>query len=290
MRNKKKVERIKKIAKAAAVAIPATAACLFWGNKSIQITRRKIKNRKIPKSFSGYRIVQISDLHDAEFGRNNKRLIRHVKQENPDLIAITGDIVYGRGMKPDVEMQLIDVLVKIAPVCFVMGNHEAGRYLEYQKLEKRMIQSGVQVLRNDELIIEAGDEKVRMLGIDDPKVYLEDKYKKQFHSMIRFELQNFKKSEDYTVLLSHRPEAFFEYVNARVDLVLSGHAHGGQFRLPFVGGLFAPNQGFLPKYDAGRFKSGETTMYVSRGLGRSLCPIRIGNRPELVVIELHNKK
>ena len=98
------------------------------------------------------------------------------------------------------------------------------------------------------------------------------------------ELQN--ESDRYTVLLSHRPELFNVYVDSQIDLVFSGHAHGGQFRLPFIGGLVAPNQGFFPEYDAGLFSKENTTMVVSRGAGNSIIPLRFNNRPEIVVVEL----
>jgi predicted MPP superfamily phosphohydrolase len=99
-------------------------------------------------------------------------------------------------------------------------------------------------------------------------------------------LYGLARGEDYTVLLSHRPELFDVYVQNGVDLVLSGHAHGGQFRVPFLGGLVAPNQGLFPQYDGGVYKSGKTTMIVSRGIGNSAFPFRINNRPELVIVEL----
>ena len=107
--------------------------------------------------------------------------------------------------------------------------------------------------------------------------------------MVRTKLNNLADTESsYIILLSHRPELFESYVSCNIDLVLSGHAHGGQFRLPFIGGLIAPDQGIFPKYDAGLFTNGSTNMIVSRGLGNSIIPIRFNNRPEVIVIELLN--
>ena len=124
------------------------------------------------------------------------------------------------------------------------------------------------------------------MGIDDPS-FQEDYLFGDSESVVRqaiYDLQN--ESDGYTILLSHRPELFDLYVETEMDLVFSGHAHGGQFRLPFVGGLVAPNQGFFPKYDAGLFSEGSTNMIVSRGVGNSIIPIRFNNRPEIIVATL----
>ena len=109
--------------------------------------------------------------------------------------------------------------------------------------------------------------------------------------MIRTKLDELADDQaGYTILLSHRPELFDTYVSGEIDLVLSGHAHGGQFRLPFIGGLYAPGQGFFPKYDAGMYSKETTSMVVSRGLGNSIIPLRFNNRPEIVLIELTGEK
>ena len=124
------------------------------------------------------------------------------------------------------------------------------------------------------------------MGIDDPS-FQEDYLFGDSGSVAQQAIENLQNESDgYTILLSHRPELFDLYVDTGMDLVFSGHTHGGQFRLPFIGGLVAPNQGFFPKYDAGRFSKGNTTMIVSRGVGNSIIPIRFYNRPEIVVTML----
>ena len=124
------------------------------------------------------------------------------------------------------------------------------------------------------------------MGIEDPS-FQEDYLFGDSESVARQAIENLQNESDgYMILLSHRPELFDLYVETEMDLVFSGHAHGGQFRLPFIGGLVAPNQGFFPKYDAGQFKEENTTMIVSRGVGNSIIPIRINNRPEIIVARL----
>ena len=175
--------------------------------------------------------------------------------------------------------------MKIAPVYFVSGNHEA-RVSEYEDLKMGLAEAGVIVLENQKVEITRDGEAITLMGIDDPSFqesYLfgdAESVAKQAIEMLQSE------SDGYTVLLSHRPELFELYVKTGMDLVFSGHAHGGQFRLPFIGGLVAPNQGFFPKYDAGQFTEENTTMIVSRGVGKSIIPIRFNNRPEIILAEL----
>ena len=146
------------------------------------------------------------------------------------------------------------------------------------------------ILENQKVQITRERESITLMGIDDPS-FQEDYLFGDSESVARQAIENLQNESDgYTVLLSHRPELFNLYVDTGMDLVFSGHAHGGQFRLPFVGGLVAPNQGFFPKYDAGQFNEENTTMIVSRGVGNSIIPIRFNNRPEIVMVTLRNMK
>ena len=165
----------------------------------------------------------------------------------------------------------------IAQCYFVVGNHESRfEEDEYQSFEKRLLDFGVIVLHNETVNIERGVEKITVCGVDDP--VLDENFSEN--------LKNCAVNANFTVLLSHRPESFDEYVENGYNLVLSGHAHGGQFRLPFLGGVFAPAQGAFPEYDSGMYTDGKTNMVVSRGIGNSLIPIRINNCPEIVIIDL----
>ncbi|MGF2772736.1 metallophosphoesterase [Bacillus cereus] len=259
---------------------------LFLQNNLISITEIKITSSKIPSSFKGYKILQISDLHNKKFGDNQDVLIQKMKSIDPDIIAITGDLIDSKSYDAEVSMQLIREMVKKYPVYFVTGNHEqwSGKY---NSLEKELKKYGVNVLRNEHVGIRKGEQEINLLGIDDPEFgtgnrdegnIIIDEIKKA-----KIEMQ----PDRYNVLLSHRPEFIKEYTNERLGLVLSGHAHGGQVRLPFIGGLVAPNQGVLPKYTAGLYVEQNTSMVVSRGLGNSIIPQRILNRPEIVVVQLN---
>lgn len=262
---------------------------LWWGNASIKITEYSLNNSNIPKSFDGFKIAHISDLHDAEFGKNNKRLIKLLEDSKPDIIAVTGDSVDENRPNIDLTLDFFEKAVGVASCYYVTGNHEAGISKEdYQFLESSLENLGVIVLKNQERIIEKNGEKISVLGIDDP--YFASRNNKSPASQMSVENLNDVSSFDgYRILLSHRPEYFEAYVEADIDLVLSGHAHGGQIRFPFVGGIVAPDQGFFPKYDGGIYSKENTSMSVSRGLGNSIIPLRINNRPELVIITLKNE-
>lgn len=256
-------------------------------NKNLELNTFEIFSRNLPKEFEGLRIAQISDLHNAEFGEDNSELIRILKDSNPDIIAITGDVVDSRRTDINISLDFIEKALKIAPCYYVSGNHES-RIDEYDILKEKMIKAGVEVLENQTSVITRSNSNIKIIGINDPSFnsdYLMGDEKSVIESQLKIVAQN---EEDLTVLLSHRPEFFELYASYKFDLVLSGHAHGGQFVLPFLGGLFAPGQGFFPKYDAGLFEKNGTNMIVSRGIGNSIIPLRVNNRPEVILIELHS--
>lgn len=259
---------------------------LYLQNNLISITEVKITSSKIPSSFKGYKILQISDLHNKKFGDNQDVLIQKVKSINPDIIAITGDLIDSKSYDAEISMQIIRELVKEYPVYFVTGNHEkwSGKY---NSLEKKLKKQHVTVLRNEHVIIQKGGHEINLLGIDDPEFNTGDIDEGSIvkDAIVKAKIET--QPDRYNVLLSHRPEFLEEYAEEKVDLVLSGHAHGGQVRLPFIGGLVAPNQGILPKYTAGLYEQQNTSMIVSRGLGNSIIPQRVFNRPEIVVVQLN---
>ena len=260
----------------------------LWGNTALEVNDYEIVSDRIPEAFSGFRIAQVSDLHNAEFGEGNEKLIELLSQTDPDMIVITGDLIDSRHTDIEIALEFAGQAIKLAPVYYVSGNHEACVH-EYEDLKMGLVKAGVIVLEDQKVQIKRDGESICILGIDDPS-FQEDYLfgdAASVTSSALSELQN--ESDVYTVLLAHRPELFETYVDAGVDLVFSGHAHGGQFRLPFIGGLVAPNQGFYPKYDAGLFSEGSTNMIISRGVGNSIIPIRLNNRPEIVVVTLRIK-
>ena len=257
----------------------------LWGNTALEVNEYEIASNRIPEAFSGFRIAQVSDLHNAEFGEGNEKLIGLLSQTDPDMIVITGDLIDSRHTDIEIALEFARQAIKLAPVYFVSGNHEA-RVPEYEDLKIGLVKAGVVILENQKVQITREGESITIMGIDDPS-FQEDYLFGDAVSVTSSALSEIQNESDrYTVLLAHRPELFETYVDAGVDLVFSGHAHGGQFRLPFIGGLVAPNQGFFLEYDAGLFSEGSTTMIVSWGVGNSIIPIRFNNRPEIVVAEL----
>ena len=259
---------------------------IAWGNSALELNTYTVTSDRVPLAFSGFRIAQVSDLHNGQMGKNNENLLSMLRDARPDIIAITGDLIDSRRTDMDVALDFAREAVKIAPCYYVTGNHE-GRVADYHKLRNGLTALGVTVLESTRVELVRNEEKLVILGINDPMFHRDDLHH-DGQAARKIKLKELVSARDaYTVLLSHRPELLDIYAYAGADLVLTGHAHGGQFRLPFFGGLFAPNQGFFPEYDAGMYVRNSTTMTVSRGIGNSIFPFRINNRPEVVLIELN---
>jgi len=262
-----------------------------WDNERIVVSTFTVESERVPETFDGYRIVQVSDLHNDEFGEGNERLLAMVREAAPDMIAITGDFLDSRRTDAEKAMDFVEHAMEIAPCYYVTGNHEA-RTKEYAQLEKDMLEIGVIVLRDETILLEKDGAEITVAALDDPRFHIKTDNIEKTENVMRDELAQLMQevdTEKFLLLLSHRPELFEVYCEQDVDLVLAGHLHGGQFRLPGVGGLIGPTQLFFPKYDAGLFVYGNTQMIVSRGLGQSVIPFRINNPPELVVVTLETK-
>lgn len=269
----------KRVVALAALALTLTAVlpALIWGNSALMQTVYTLTDDRLPEAFDGFRIAQVSDLHNSEMGRDNGKLLELLRDASPDIITITGDLVDSEHSEHT--LAFVREAVRIAPCYYVTGNHEASLPGDglYEALETELIDRGVRVLHGESVDLVREGETITLAGVDDPKFV---------DRMGGHGLGELERTGHYTVLLSHRPELFEEYVRGHFDLVLTGHAHGGQVRLPFVGGLVAPGQGLFPKYDSGLYTDGDTDMIVSRGIGNSILPLRIANRPELVLVEL----
>ena len=244
--------------------------------RSIDVSRFTVSGA--PEAFSGFKIAQISDLHNAEFGADNQKLIEILEREAPDAIVLTGDLVDGWRTNVDSAASFARRCAEIADCYFVTGNHEAKIGDDYAALETALSDAGVTVLRNASVRIRNGVESIRLIGVDDPSFGGESNLDATLEAL---------SSDDFTILLAHRPEKIDEYAKWGIDLVLSGHAHGGQIRIPGIGGVYAPGQGFFPKYTSGEYAVGGTTMIVSRGLGNSVLPLRVNDRPEVVIVTLN---
>lgn len=258
----------------------------FWQNKAVRTTVYVIESSKLKPDAPDITIIQISDLHNAEFGDKQEKLIRKIKEAKPDIIAVTGDLIDSNHTDIGKAMELISQAATIAPVYFVTGNHEAWAAEGYIRLKREMENAGVHILDGISETFSMGGQQICLMGAKDPAFYARTEYG-DAQSVMNEAIGDISCDGGiYKLLLSHRPELFQVYVDNGIDLVLAGHAHGGQFRLPFIGGVVAPGQGLFPKYTSGIFAEGETEMIVSRGLGNSIIPIRINNRPELVVVRI----
>ena len=275
------------LAVVAAVLI-AFVIWIAWGNTALELNTYAVTSSRLPQSFDGYRIAHISDLHNAEMGEDNENLLTMLREADPDMIAITGDLIDSRNTNVEIALQFAQEAMKIAPCYYVSGNHEA-RVNEYEELKTGLISAGVIILEDTQTEISIEEQTITLIGVNDPS-FQTDYLFGDSETVINSKLTELHTDgEVFTILLSHRPELFDTYADHDVDLVLSGHAHGGQFRLPFIGGVVAPNQGLFPEYDAGIYTDGNTNMLVSRGVGNSILPFRINNRPEVILIELQTK-
>ena len=242
---------------------------ILWGNNSIVITKYEKYSSDLSDTFDGFTIVHLSDLH----GKNYKgRGVTKLSTLNPDIIVITGDLIDKNDKSLDVTEEFIRRIINISKVYFVSGNHETLSD-QYPALLQILDKYDVTVLENNKQEIFIKDESITIYGYSDTEYEID--------TDISLSKDNFN------LVLCHKPYApeLFNTINA--DLVLCGHAHGGQIRLPFIGGLIAPDQGLFPKYSEGMHNFSDTSVIINRGLGNSIFPFRLFNRPEIVVITLH---
>lgn len=249
---------------------------LYWQNNGLQLTKMTYRG-EIPQAFDGYKILQVADLQNKTFGRANQPLLKKMRQAAPDCIVMTGDLLDRNRTDPEAAMAFVREAAQIAPIYFVSGNHE-HQSGEWERLAQEMTQVGVKILENGKTVIAREGDTLTLLGLADKSV--NPYYAQALHTLLA------GSEGDFQILLSHRPELLETYAKEGVDLVFTGHAHGGQIRLPLIGGIFAPHQGFFPKYTEGMHEKDGTVMIVSRGLGNSTFPFRICNRPELIELTL----
>ena len=254
------------------ICLLALVLWVLWGNTALEVNEWRIQSDRLPEAFDGFRIAQVSDLHNTK----NEKLLPLLEKAEPDVIVLTGDLIDSRNTDVAAALDFVREAVKIAPCYYVSGNHES-RVPERYDLWAGLQELGVMMLDNASAELERGGERIRLIGLADP----------DFGGNPGAMLEELTvEDKGFTVLLSHRPELFDVYTEFSVDLVFSGHAHGGQFRLPILGGLVAPHQGLFPEHDAGLFTENGTAMLVSRGVGNSIIPIRFNNRPEIVLAVL----
>lgn len=260
--------------------IAAAAAFLIKDSREdLEISRYEVASQKLPESFDGFKIVQLSDLHGAEFGEDGMELVDKVGSLEPDMIALTGDFVTDEGDLAAVK-KLAGRLTELCPVYFVSGNHEFGSGLAV-KVRNILERAGVKYLSNEYLTINRGDDEILLGGVEDPLAYADMLSPDELAQKM-----NDAAPDAFKILLGHRNYWMTEYPELPVDLIFCGHAHGGLIRIPGVGGLIGTDRRLFPDFDAGQFNNGRYTLIVSRGLGNSVSIPRIFNRPEIVCVEL----
>ena len=261
------------------------ALFFWWSNHSLQTERFTFASDRLPEGFDGCVIVQLSDLHGAEFGEGNETLIEQVRELKPDYIFLTGDLQDQYRQTPrSYSVTLGRAFAEIAPTYFITGNHEWA-FRDVRDLKRELQETGVTVLTNEYVTLSRNGDSILLAGIDDPNGFADQKTPEELAEEIRAAEPN-----AFWMLLAHRNNYFEkEYSYLGADLVISGHGHGGLIRLPFTDGLISVERSFFPSYTAGFYTSNGSDLFVSRGLGNSGRTFRLFNRPEIVVLTLERK-
>ena len=291
--SRKKLSRKRIAAEAVFKRLGFLERLFFRSNNALQIARYEIVDAKIPASFDEYLLAQVSDLHGKLFEPRNEPLLAALHEARPDAILVTGDLFDERHTNDLEAREFLERAKEVAPVYYITGNHESN--LDYASAAKALAlveASGAIFL--DGKVCELsprgnGDDRIRLYGVADPPC------EEDFFEGVDARLDALEGTRDrsrFEILLAHRPEGIARYAARGYDLVFSGHAHGGQFRFPLLcpEGLFAPGQGWFPRYTAGIHEIGKTREIISRGLGSSVIPTRLFNRPELVLCALRSRK
>lgn len=277
------------IALVSMIVIIALLSVYLWCCQNIiEIESYNVKTDKIKSSV---KIAFISDMHTKEFGENNRRLIKKIMKQEPDLIAIGGDMLSNSDTEHKVVTDLLRHLVDIAPTYYALGNHEKN-YVNYDAFISEIKSIGVVFLDNEFTYFsgpEMNGEEIVIGGLSDYPYY--DKFAPDYETEDRYFFDEFEAQNElnYCVLLAHQPEFYMWSLKYhKLDLILSGHAHGGVIQLPFIGGIYAPTQKFFPEFDEGFFSSEKANMIVTSGLSISSPPIpRINNFPEVCIVNIN---
>lgn len=259
------------------------AGFVYWQNFTLQVEPVELFFESLPPQFDGLRVAELSDLHGRSFGKNNVRLLRTLQKARPDMICICGDLF---DEKTDLTMlePLLTGLTDIAPVYYVTGNHE-WQVKNLREILQKMRAWGVAVLENEGRVLSRGGAEMVVAGVHDPC----GPYDMKTPAALVRELRS-AQGNDFILMLSHRNDELAMWSQLGVQLVLSGHCHGGVVRLPFVGGVFGTRRELFPEYDAGVYRQDGTTLFVSRGLGYTNVHFRLFNRPHVPIMILRSGK
>lgn len=286
------------------IALAAISVFVYAQFNWLEVSEYKISSDKIGNEFDGFKIVQLSDLHSKEFGKNNNTLIKKIKKLNPDIIVTTGDMYNSTNDDGEVFYNLAKELSKDYKIYYIVGNHEQISEVRREESEaskennyiERLKELGVTVLDNDKVEIEREGKKINLYGLEIPLRFYKDKNTATYSGDKPYDKSNVEKAigesdeENFNILLAHNPIYFPVYSSWGADLTLSGHTHGGIIRIPFKGGLLSPERTFFSKYDGGEFELYESKLIVNRGLGNDTIKLRIFNRPEISVITLKSSE
>lgn len=256
------------------------SALLIDSNYRLVTTEYTIPVSGLPAGFNRYRIVQLSDIHASEFGEENKTLISAVKEQEPDIITITGDLIDDVGQL-DTVGPLLRALAAIAPVYYISGNHEWASG-DVTNLFSLLEECGVKALRNEFEILTHNGAQVVLAGVDDPNGPFDMKKPKELAE----EIATAAGEDAFVILLAHRNDALERYEDIAADIILCGHAHGGMIRIPFTEGLIGPGLEWFPEYTGGVYDEEDTLLVVSRGIGNHTGYPRFLNNPQVVSVTL----
>ena len=258
--------------------------CIIYSGRTLEVDQYKMYSLKLPEEFKGYRILQLSDLHSKQIGKENEKLIAKIEEINPDIIVMTGDMMDIRDKNYDVLFALCEKLTSKYPVYYIFGNHEQS--IDTNKVSSfvnELKNRGITVLNNEKITLTKDVQSINMYGLlPDKKMYRQNIWQEQDMLNKFGELDDSK----FNILLSHNPIFFDVYAKWGADLILAGHIHGGNVRIPFIGGIFSPDISLFPKYSKGMYQSNSSTMVVSAGLSEGTLKIRLFNPLHLAIIEL----
>lgn len=283
--------RLKKIAKVVLIVlIILIMVCMIsvWiSYNCLTVSKFTVISRKISEPF---RMVLISDLHDHRFGKDNEKLVDKIRQQDPDLVILDGDIINGDSENDETAVSLVRSLTEMAPVYYSFGNHEYY-YMEagHQDLQEDLVDAGAIILNYQNLDINVNGNPVRLGGLYEYGFETSMQTEEENQKAVSY-LEQYVDTDRYLIMCAHRPDSFYcwDYADQwGIDLVLSGHLHGGQVLIPGIGGLYSQLEGFFPQYDYGQYKIGDSDMIITRGLGSNpkILP-RFNNPPEIVVVDV----
>ncbi len=269
------------------ILILACLASIWISYNWLTVTHFTVRSSKISEPF---RIVLVSDLHEHQFGRDNEKLAVKIREQSPDLIIIDGDMINGDSENADTAVELVRALKETAPVYYSFGNHEYS-YMEagHEDLTEELEAAGAVVLNYQSIDIDVKGNQIRLGGLYEYGFETGMQSEEENERAIPY-LEEYADTDRYLIMCAHRPESFYPWDMADqwgIDLVLSGHLHGGQVIIPGVGGLYNSLDGFFPKFDYGQYKLGDSDMVITRGLGSNpkMLP-RFNNPPEIAVVEV----